>query len=274
MGEPTIQDVYNYWNTNPAGACSIEVVADRGTEEFFDQYEHIRENDIEVFSLPIWEFDNHAGEKVLDIGCGFGWLVKNYARGGADIKGIDIATSAVELTKKWLEIEGLSADLQAANAEELPFQDNTFDFISSSGVLHHTVDTQKAIDEVYRVLKPGCKSVISLYYKNFLLHPPFFQITLLLMRMLRMDVVAREKFVNAESVDSFVRQYDGTDNPIGRYYTKSAAERLFRKFKIIKTELHYFPTRFIPFKRFIPRFVHKLMDNYLGTLIYFVLLKE
>ncbi len=274
MGDPTIQDVYNYWNANPAGACSVEVVAERGTEEFFDQYEHIRENDIEVFSKSIWEFDNHAAKKVLDIGCGFGWLVKNYARGGADIKGIDISMSAVELTKKLLKIEGLSADLQQANAEELPFPDNTFDFISSSGVLHHTVNTQKAIDEVYRVLKPGCKSVISLYYKNFLLYPPFFKITLVLMRLLKMDVVARERLVNAESIDSFVRQYDGTDNPIGRYYTKSAAERLFREFRIISTELHYFPIRFTPLKRFIPKFIHKLLDNYLGTLIYFVLLKE
>ena len=78
MGDPTIQDVYNYWNANPAGACSIEVDAEKGTEEFFDQYEHIRKNDIEVFGKPIWKFDKHACKKVLDIGCGISRFVHKF----------------------------------------------------------------------------------------------------------------------------------------------------------------------------------------------------
>jgi len=178
MKKHTIKDVYNYWNSNPAGACSIEVKRSIGTKEFFEEYNNIRETDIEIFSTEIWEFDKHKGEKVLDIGCGYGWLVKNFAKGDADITGVDIAPNSVELTKKWLDFLGLKAEVKVCNAEELSFPDNTFDFVTSSGVLHHTVDTQKAIDEVYRVLKQGGRSVISLYYKNILLRDSFFPITL------------------------------------------------------------------------------------------------
>ena len=73
-----------------------------------------------------------------------------------------------ELLNKMLEIFDLKANVQQGNAEKLPFEDNTFDFISSSGVLHHTPDMQKAVNEAWRVLKPGGEAIISVYYKNIL----------------------------------------------------------------------------------------------------------
>ena len=230
-------------------------------------------NDIERFGYGAYEFDKHRGEKVLDVGCGFGWLVVNYANNGAIVTGVDIADNSVELAKKWLAFEGLDAQVQQANAETLPFEDNSFDFVSSAGVLHHTVDTQKAIDEVHRVLKPGGESLISLYHKNLLLRPPFFQMTLFLMRLVNMQVVARENFTQSRDVKEFVRKYDGTANPIGSYYTRKESDVLFRNFTILHTELHYFPIRFIPFGKYIPRFIHKLLDNYFGTMIYYKLSK-
>ena len=55
------------------------------------------------------------------------------------------------------------------NFENLHFENETFDHVNCQGVVHHTPNTQKAINEIFRVLKRGGKASISVYYKNFLL---------------------------------------------------------------------------------------------------------
>ena len=53
-----------------------------------------------------------------------------------------------------------------ADAEYLPFPDDRFDIVYSNGVLHHTPDTERAMAEAWRVLKPGGRAVIMLYCKS------------------------------------------------------------------------------------------------------------
>src|SRR2546429_675657 len=52
------------------------------------------------------------------------------------------------------------------DAENLPFADDVFDIVYSFGVLHHTENTEQAIDEVHRVLKPGGQAAVMLYAKS------------------------------------------------------------------------------------------------------------
>ena len=54
----------------------------------------------------------------------------------------------------------MQCDLTQASVEDLPFHENTFDYVVSNGVIHHTPNTQKSVDEFFRVLKPGGKLVI------------------------------------------------------------------------------------------------------------------
>lgn len=82
--------------------------------------------------------------------------------------GIDLTQRAVEHTQKRFETFNLSSDLRVADAEELPFDEGTFDLVYSWGVLHHSPDTPKAIDEVCRVLKPGGAAKIMIYHKSSL----------------------------------------------------------------------------------------------------------
>ena len=82
----------------------------------------MREQDEGLFRAgPIYGFDRHAGQRVLDIGCGNGWPVENFARGGAEITGLDLTEAAVRLTRRRLALAGLSATLVVGNAEQLPF---------------------------------------------------------------------------------------------------------------------------------------------------------
>ncbi len=275
--KPDIATVRAYWNRLPGGGCVLEVGKkfEVGTPEFFVYYDQIKKTDNELFVSGIFNFDQYSGQKILDIGCGYGWFVKEFAKNGGVVTGIDLSPSAVELTNKMLNYHRLAADIQEANAEQLPFTDDTFDFVFSNGVLHHTPDTHQAVNEAWRVLKPGGRALISLYYRNVLLQPLMFRITQMVMRLLGMKVIGRENMAKSASVEEFVRQYDGSDNPIGKVYSKKEALQLFSKFKIVKTELHYFPKRFLPeaVRRHMPIWLHKMLDNNLGTMIYFDLRK-
>ena len=52
------------------------------------------------------------------------------------------------------------------DAEALQFEDNSFDFIWSWGVIHHSANTRKILEEIHRVLKPGGESIIMVYHRS------------------------------------------------------------------------------------------------------------
>lgn len=93
-----------------------------------------------------------AGDKVLDIGCGKGFLLYEIAQlvPGVEVFGIDISDYAVEHAK-----EEIRDRLQVGNATHLPYQDGHFDFVYSITTLHnlHNYDLDKALREMERVGK-------------------------------------------------------------------------------------------------------------------------
>lgn len=99
------------------------------------------------------------GEKLLDVGCGTGSLLKVAKRLHPDNEmiGIDIDKKVLEIARKKLA----SAEIQLINtgAESLPFPDKSFDVVVSTLIFHHlpTEIKKKALSEIKRVLKPdGC----------------------------------------------------------------------------------------------------------------------
>jgi len=93
---------------------------------------------------------------VLDLGCGDGWLSIRLARKGHEVYGIDISRVLVDMATKWAKEEGLSekAHFEEMPGENLRFQDNFFDAIIGSAILHHT-DLEMSLKGLYRVLKQG-----------------------------------------------------------------------------------------------------------------------
>ena len=145
----TTTDVRKYWQEHPLLSYELDTEDDLNT--FFDNVDRIKRYDIERFSMDYWEFNHFSKEKILDVGCGSGWITVQYALGYADVYAIDITAEAVELTKKHIEYKQISANVSVGNAEKIDYPDNYFDLVVCSGVLHHTPNYEKAIKECYRV---------------------------------------------------------------------------------------------------------------------------
>jgi ubiquinone/menaquinone biosynthesis C-methylase UbiE len=95
---------------------------------------------------------------VLEIGVGAGTDFEQWVRHGAIATGVDITSAGVALARERLELAGYEPGrytLRTADAESLPFPDESFDIVYSWGVLHHAADTEKALREARRVLRPG-----------------------------------------------------------------------------------------------------------------------
>ena len=114
------------------------------------------------------EFQYHRNEKVLEVGVGMGTDLIEYSKFGSKVYGIDLGADQIELSKKMFDTLQLPyEELKVASAEKLPYQDNYFDLVYSFGVIHHTPNINTAVDEIYRVLKPGGRAIIMIYSRGW-----------------------------------------------------------------------------------------------------------
>ena len=96
------------------------------------------------------------GLLALDLGCGLGSGLFPLSETFEHAIGIDIVLPYLILAKKRLDEESIhNVTLIRSSAENLPFEDNTFDFINATDVIEHIPDQRKFISEAYRVLRPG-----------------------------------------------------------------------------------------------------------------------
>jgi len=91
-------------------------------------------------------------DKVLEIGCGTGYFTKEIVKSGAYVTAIDISPELIQIAKQ--EIRETNVCFVLENAYDLTFEAHSFDSIVGSSVLHH-LEIEKAIEEMFRVLKPG-----------------------------------------------------------------------------------------------------------------------
>ena len=87
-----------------------------------------------------------------------------WLKAGAHATGVDLSAISVERARRRCELAGHKPDLRVADAERLPFPDNTFDVVYSYGVMHHSPDTAQCLREARRVLKPGGEARIMVYH--------------------------------------------------------------------------------------------------------------
>ena len=101
-------------------------------------------------------------QKSLEIGCGTGFFSLNLKLAGVvdEVHVTDISPGMVEAAKRNAAQLGFAIDGQAADAETLPYDDDTFDVVIGHAVIHHIPDVEQAFREMFRVLRPGGRVVI------------------------------------------------------------------------------------------------------------------
>ncbi|SHK19318.1 Methyltransferase domain-containing protein [Pseudonocardia thermophila] len=102
-------------------------------------------------------------ERALELGCGTGFFLLNLMQAGLARTGAvtDLSPGMVQVALRNAERLGLDVDGRVADAERIPFDDDTFDVVVGHAVLHHIPDVEQALREVLRVLKPGGRFVFA-----------------------------------------------------------------------------------------------------------------
>jgi SAM-dependent methyltransferase len=103
------------------------------------------------------------GDRLLDLGCGFGRHAYEAVRRGADVVACDLALDELAEVRKIYGVmhvdgetpDGVSPTVACADATRLPFPDASFDRVIASEVLEHIPEDAVAIGELARVLRPG-----------------------------------------------------------------------------------------------------------------------
>lgn len=228
--------VRSWWHENP---FNYFVDAEEGTWEYFRNVDRkflkwipFMQSGGYPFLTKYVDMKGLKGKKVLDIACGTGVLTEQFVRMGADVTAIDLTPKAVELTKKRLALYGLTAEVLEADAQQLPFADNTFDFVCAWGCLMHMPKTEQAISEIYRVLKPGGKSMIMMYHSN--------SVHLRYCIQLGRGIL-RGKYLQYDNQSLINRYTDGAKvggNMLARFYSKAQFKKLFAQFRDFKIAIH------------------------------------
>ena len=100
---------------------------------------------------------NSPNSNILDYGCGIGSSLKKVIEfNPKKITGIDISDISIEKAKKIIKVDNFNVDLFVDNCENTKFNDNTFDIVYGTGILHH-LDIEVCLKEIHRILKPGGK---------------------------------------------------------------------------------------------------------------------
>lgn len=254
VADPTTDEVREFWEKNPL--CSTIIPHPVGTPEYFDFYNSLRESIESLsYSYQLHEYKDFSGKKVLDVGSGNGYVLSKYAGEGAEVVGIDITEAGIELCQKRFDYLGLNGDFRVADAQDIPFPDNTFDCVCSMGVLHHVPNTQKALDEIYRVLKPGGRLIVMFYHRNSAKYQFSYRVL---------------SWFTGKTRQRLANEFDGIGNPKGAVFSKSELRSMLDKFSDIKMHVGYLATSDIIIRgaRYLPNNLFRPLAPVMGWNLY------
>jgi ubiquinone/menaquinone biosynthesis C-methylase UbiE len=276
-------DIKKFWNENPVGNNFVPYVEDK---KFYTDYDAMR---YRTEGHILGELDKlDLKDKVtLEIGLGQGADSMQLIERGAIYHGIDLTEESVRRVKERFNLfQKNYQQVQVANAEHIPYPDNYFDVVYSHGVIHHSPQIQQIVAEIHRVLKPGGRIVLMLYYKNsynyyisiafirrigllFLKVFPFLAKLVSKLTGESVERINRHKYylkkdgLSYLSMKTFIHHStDGPDNVYSSVWTKRSSKQLLSAFKNPETAVHFLNERHLmglqyllpaSFKRFLAR---------------------
>lgn len=123
----------------------------------YESSDYLRDSDV-AYRWVLQKLRVKPGYELLDIACGHGVLIKEALLKGLRCSGIDISSTAVKIVARSLK----DSKLIIANGEQLPYPNQTFDYVTNLGSLEHFLNPEQGIREISRVLKIGGKAAILL----------------------------------------------------------------------------------------------------------------
>ncbi len=105
--------------------------------------------------------DLRAGERVLDVACGSGPAALVAARRYCEVTGIDFVPTLLERARMRASAEGFDVDFLEADAQDLPFEGDSFDAVLSVYGVQFAPDQQRAARELVRVTRPGGRIILA-----------------------------------------------------------------------------------------------------------------
>lgn len=218
--------VRNYWDNQP---CNIKhSKKEVGTIAYFNEVER-RKYFVEPHIPEFADFSYWAGKTVLEIGCGIGTDAVQFARNGAFYTGLEISKVSLDLCRKRFEVFNLSGNFIEGNVENLDdiLTGQTFDLIYSFGVLHHTLNIEKALSSIKKFMNHNSTLKVMVYAKNS---------------------------IKQALINSGLEQPEAQANcPIANSYTKEEIINLFKLAGLEILELeqtHIFPYKISEYKRY------------------------
>jgi ubiquinone/menaquinone biosynthesis C-methylase UbiE len=283
-------DVQNFWNKNPFTYNKSSGVGNPGkpeslTLDFFKNMElryikHIggateKPGSNLAFSRYI-NYKKYKNKKILDIGIGTGFSSVNFAKNGAKVTAIDLTNFSIQATKRNFKLRNLAGNIKQMDAQKLDFKSNTFDYICAHGCLMHMPNTQMAISEIYRVLKPNSSGYAWMYHKGW-----YYFFGIIFLRGILLMQLLRFKF----DIKKLTSRYtDGSSiggNPHTTFYSENEFKKIFSLagFKNIEVIHNYNPNEWnawpiakLPLGRFVSKKIQKFLSKNCGFALSSVIL--
>lgn len=165
MNENSLEVVEQYWDTRP---CNIRH-SDKevGTLEYFEEVEK-RKYFVEPHIPTFADFQSWREKRVLEIGCGIGTDAINFAKNGAIYTGIELSEKSLDVTRQRFNVYSLESTLLKVDAENcasiLPM--NNFDLIYSFGVVHHSPNPRRIIENARQLIYMDGELRFMVYAEN------------------------------------------------------------------------------------------------------------
>ncbi|MDP3973596.1 MAG: class I SAM-dependent methyltransferase [Candidatus Daviesbacteria bacterium] len=259
----TIIKVRDFWDRRP---CNIRHSnAKIGSKKYFDEVEK-RKYFVEPHIPQFADFYRWKGKKVLEIGCGIGTDTINFARAGAFVTAVELSKKSLEIAKKRAKVFKFQSKIKfyLANAEELStvVPVKPYDLIYSFGVIHHSPNPEKIINEIKKYCNVNTVVKVMIYYRYS------WKVLWILFKYGKGAFWKLDRLI-AENSEA------ATGSPVTYVFSKEEAIRLLNDFEIIDLKVdHIFPyiiSDYIKYKykivwyfRILPKNIFRWLETNFG----------